>query len=288
MERQVLDATRRGSIEGVILRYGLFYGLETPSTVTMIEMVRKRRLPIVRGDAGQLPLIHVADAVSATLLALDRAPAGGVYDIVDDRAVSLTELVEGIALHPVMSEGIHVAGLDPHGQREPVPDRDVLRRRAAEFHEAGATFQYPSGHGRVPDKIAACFGIEGIDPSIPLQRKGYPAGGVALGFHARRERELGALDRQDAIELVSEAGMQSEAAARQRIQRAARAPIERQETARFAGGCTRHVRALDNDDFYPASNQKVGGARRDDTATTNHNPHRFSTMCRRVRISCVQ
>ena len=97
MERQVLEATRRGSIEGVILRYGLFYGLETPSTVNMIEMVRKRRLPIVRGDAGQLPLIHVADAVSATLLALDRAPAGGVYDIVDDRAASMTEIVQTIA-----------------------------------------------------------------------------------------------------------------------------------------------------------------------------------------------
>ena len=97
MERQVLEATRRGSIEGVILRYGLFYGLETPSTVTMIEMVRKRRLPIVRGDAGLLPLIHVADAVNATLLALDRAPAGGVYDIVDDRALSMTEIVKTIA-----------------------------------------------------------------------------------------------------------------------------------------------------------------------------------------------
>ena len=31
------------------------------------------------------------------MLALDRAPAGGVYDIVDDRAVSLTEIVETIA-----------------------------------------------------------------------------------------------------------------------------------------------------------------------------------------------
>jgi nucleoside-diphosphate-sugar epimerase len=97
MERQVLEATERGSIEGVILRYGMFYGLETPSTVTMIDMVRKRRLPVVRGDSGQLPVIHVEDAVSATVGALDLAPAGGTYDIVDDRAVSLTEIVEAIA-----------------------------------------------------------------------------------------------------------------------------------------------------------------------------------------------
>jgi len=36
-------------------------------------------------------------AVAATVLALDRAPAGGVYDIVDDRAVSLTQIVEALA-----------------------------------------------------------------------------------------------------------------------------------------------------------------------------------------------
>jgi nucleoside-diphosphate-sugar epimerase len=59
--------------------------------------VRKRRLPVIRGDAGQLPLIHVDDAVGATICALDRAPAGSVYDIVDDRAVSMTEIVDALA-----------------------------------------------------------------------------------------------------------------------------------------------------------------------------------------------
>jgi nucleoside-diphosphate-sugar epimerase len=42
-------------------------------------------------------LIHIDDAVTATVRALDRAPAGGTYDIVDDHAVSLTEIVEAIA-----------------------------------------------------------------------------------------------------------------------------------------------------------------------------------------------
>jgi nucleoside-diphosphate-sugar epimerase len=64
MESQVIEATKRGAIEGIILRYGLFYGLETPSTQWMIDMVRKRRLPVVRNDVGQLPLIHIDDAVS--------------------------------------------------------------------------------------------------------------------------------------------------------------------------------------------------------------------------------
>src|SRR5262249_13336059 len=76
---------------------GMFYSLENPATLGMIEMVRKRRLPVVRGDAGQLPFIHLEDAVSATIRALDAAPSGSVYDIVDDHAVSLTEIVDTIA-----------------------------------------------------------------------------------------------------------------------------------------------------------------------------------------------
>jgi nucleoside-diphosphate-sugar epimerase len=97
MEKQVLEATANSSIEGVILRYGMFYGLEAPSTVAMIDMIRKRRLPVIRNDASQLPIIHLDDAVSATLQALDIAPAGSIYDIVDDQSVSLAEIVETIA-----------------------------------------------------------------------------------------------------------------------------------------------------------------------------------------------
>jgi len=97
METQVLDANAKRAIEGVILRYGLFYGADVPSTVSMIESVRRRRLPIVRGDAGALPVIHIDDAVAATMAALDRGHAGAVYDIVDDRPVSLSEIVATIA-----------------------------------------------------------------------------------------------------------------------------------------------------------------------------------------------
>ncbi|HKV98901.1 MAG TPA: NAD-dependent epimerase/dehydratase family protein [Vicinamibacterales bacterium] len=97
MERQVLEATTRGAIEGVVLRYGLFYGSEAPSTMAMIEQVRKRRAPVVRDDTSLLPVIQLDDAVSATVLALERAPGASVYDIVDDRAVSMTEIVETIA-----------------------------------------------------------------------------------------------------------------------------------------------------------------------------------------------
>jgi nucleoside-diphosphate-sugar epimerase len=97
MESQILDASRSGAIEGVVLRYGLFYGPENPSTVQMISIVRRRWMPVIRGDQGLLPYIHVDDAARATIAALDHAPAGGTYDIVDNRAVSASEFLRTIA-----------------------------------------------------------------------------------------------------------------------------------------------------------------------------------------------
>ena len=97
MESQVLGATEQGLIEGVVLRYGGFYGPGVPSTTALVERVRRRGVPVVRGDTGQLPLVHIDDAVSATVLALDRAPAGSTYEIVDDHAASMTEIVTTVA-----------------------------------------------------------------------------------------------------------------------------------------------------------------------------------------------
>lgn len=97
METQIVNASRSHQIEGIVLRYGLFYGPTNPSTVKMIEMVQNRRFPTIRGDQGQLPFIHLDDAVSATLAALDHGSAGSVYDIVDDRAISISEAVRLLA-----------------------------------------------------------------------------------------------------------------------------------------------------------------------------------------------
>lgn len=97
MESQVVDASRAGTIEGIVLRYGLFYGPGNPATEQMIWMARHRMLPVVRGDRGVLPVIHVDDAVAATVAALDRGRPGTAYDIVDDRPASITEIVSALA-----------------------------------------------------------------------------------------------------------------------------------------------------------------------------------------------
>jgi nucleoside-diphosphate-sugar epimerase len=94
MESQILEAS---AIEGVVLRYGLFYGPEAASTLEMMAMAKRRMLPAIRGDRSLLPCIHVDDAASATVAALDRAPAGSTYDIVDDDPVSFSDIVRAVA-----------------------------------------------------------------------------------------------------------------------------------------------------------------------------------------------
>jgi 2-alkyl-3-oxoalkanoate reductase len=97
MESQILESSRSGAIDGIILRYGLFYGPGNPATEEMIAMVRKRRLPRVRNDPGRLPYIHVDDAVAATVAALDRGASGSVFDIVDDHPASFSEMITEMA-----------------------------------------------------------------------------------------------------------------------------------------------------------------------------------------------
>lgn len=92
METQILDANRAGRIEGLVLRYGAFYGPGNPMTDDLLERIRSGRLFTIRNDRGLLPFIHLDDAVSATIAALDRGQPGSVYDIVDDRAMSFSEI----------------------------------------------------------------------------------------------------------------------------------------------------------------------------------------------------
>jgi nucleoside-diphosphate-sugar epimerase len=97
MESQVLDASARRLFDGIVLRYGLFYGPENGMTKQMIALARRRLLPAFRGDRGLLPPIHLDDAASATVAALQHGAPGSIFDIVDDHPVSMSELVRAIA-----------------------------------------------------------------------------------------------------------------------------------------------------------------------------------------------
>ena len=99
MESQTLEASRSGHVEGLVLRYGLFYGLGNPATEAMLSTVRRRMLPVIRGDRSLLPWINIADAVSATIAALDHGQPGGIYNVVDDRPASMTEVLGALATY---------------------------------------------------------------------------------------------------------------------------------------------------------------------------------------------
>lgn len=89
VERAVVEAE---GLEGLALRYGFFYG---PGTYyapggAIAQEVSKRRYPIVGRGSGVFSFIHVDDAATATVAALDRG-APGVYNVVDDEPAPLRE-----------------------------------------------------------------------------------------------------------------------------------------------------------------------------------------------------
>ena len=97
LERVVSGAE---GIEGVVLRYGWFYGPGTSIAVNpdgeQVTMLRKRRLPVVGNGAGVWSLVHIQDAASATAAALDQGRPG-VYNVVDDEPAPVSELLPELA-----------------------------------------------------------------------------------------------------------------------------------------------------------------------------------------------
>ncbi len=81
LEQTVVGAP---GIEGVALRYGVFYGPGTAYAAdgSLAQLVRRRHLPIVGGGAGMTSFIYVDDAAAATVLAL--GGRSGIYNICDD------------------------------------------------------------------------------------------------------------------------------------------------------------------------------------------------------------
>ena len=84
--------------EGIVLRYGVFYGPGTSLApgAEQFELVRKRQFPLV-GDAGGVwSFTHVADAADATVAAIDRGRSG-IYNIVDDDPAPVAEWLPALA-----------------------------------------------------------------------------------------------------------------------------------------------------------------------------------------------
>jgi nucleoside-diphosphate-sugar epimerase len=81
-------------LAGIVLRYGSFYG--AGAWDVLVEMVRKRMLPVVGNGAGMWSWIHVADAAAATVAALERGERG-IYNVVDDEPARASEWIPHLA-----------------------------------------------------------------------------------------------------------------------------------------------------------------------------------------------
>jgi nucleoside-diphosphate-sugar epimerase len=79
---------------GAALRYGWLYGPRASDT--LVEAVRKRQFPLVGGGTGYTSWVHVDDAASATVLAVEQQ-AKGVFNIVDDEPAPASEWLPYLA-----------------------------------------------------------------------------------------------------------------------------------------------------------------------------------------------
>jgi nucleoside-diphosphate-sugar epimerase len=104
--RGILDAiryveetvTHDPALEGVVLRYGGFYGPGTSLDEggAHIEAVRHRKFPVVGNGAGIWSFVHIEDAASATVAAIEGG-APGIYNVVDDEPAPVKEWLPELA-----------------------------------------------------------------------------------------------------------------------------------------------------------------------------------------------
>jgi nucleoside-diphosphate-sugar epimerase len=79
---------------GAVLRYGGFYG--AGANEDQVRLVRKRLVPLVGAGSGYFSWVHVDDAASATVLAVEQK-ARGVFNIVDDEPAPVSEWLPYLA-----------------------------------------------------------------------------------------------------------------------------------------------------------------------------------------------
>jgi 2-alkyl-3-oxoalkanoate reductase len=78
--RHVEETVPLKAPEGIVLRYGSFYG--PGASQVLLDFLRKRQLPVIGGGAGIWSFIEITDAAAATIAAVDHG-APGIYNVVD-------------------------------------------------------------------------------------------------------------------------------------------------------------------------------------------------------------
>ncbi len=97
---RLLEAMVSGAsdVTGIVLRYGSFYGPGTSlgTSGEIVELVRKRKFPIIGSGAGVWSFIHIDDASSATRIAIEGGPRR-IYNIVEDESADVSVWLPDLA-----------------------------------------------------------------------------------------------------------------------------------------------------------------------------------------------
>lgn len=151
MEQRTLEAP---GLEGVVLRYGWFYGPGTnfDPADAIPRAIRKGRMPIVGAGNGCYSFIHVHDAAAATMKALTGA-VPGIYNIVDDAPARLRDWL------PVAAQ---LLGAPPPS----VMDEALARQKLGDMRVY--IFNEQSGASNHKAKTALAW-----QPAIPSWRQGF-------------------------------------------------------------------------------------------------------------------
>ncbi|MFL6116531.1 MAG: NAD-dependent epimerase/dehydratase family protein [Catenulispora sp.] len=147
-------------VDGIALRYGLFYG--GPATNAYVEFLQAGKLPIVK--AGTNSFIHLTDAAAATLAALERGRGGQAYNVVDDTPTAFANVALEIA------EAFHTKKprTVPAWMTKPLP-----------YLNAFITGRYVVSNAKAKDEL-------GWKPQYPSYREGVRADAEGLRAGARR------------------------------------------------------------------------------------------------------
>jgi nucleoside-diphosphate-sugar epimerase len=96
MEQTVLTSGEHSDTEGIVLRYGIFYGPGVPHTEMFTRLAKWWALPALTGN-GIVSWVHIDDVAKATADALDKGRGGQIYNIVDDRPQSFGDYVRELS-----------------------------------------------------------------------------------------------------------------------------------------------------------------------------------------------
>ncbi|MFI5505891.1 NAD-dependent epimerase/dehydratase family protein [Mycobacterium sp. NPDC051804] len=96
MEQTVLSSGEHSDTEGIVLRYGIFYGPDVPHDALFTRLAKWWALPALNGD-GIASWIHIDDVAKATADAVTKGRGGEVYNIVDDRPQSFGDYVRELS-----------------------------------------------------------------------------------------------------------------------------------------------------------------------------------------------